>query len=252
MLKNVFGAITRLSLRFKWITIALTVILLVLGVIGALQMNQELLPPVEFPQAFVFTVRPGASSEDLRDLVTLPLEEKISQIKGVIPAGLESTTTAPVSVLIVRYNYGVNGAAIQAEIDKKIQEVMNEGVPSGLKTTKDLTPEIMTSVLKKAPSMFAHFESRHLLAMSPAVLDAALAFDPTLADKIDVLTRDQLAAERVDAALSGKAAEKAAVNLPSAWIMTKENSPAQRTFNFSSLPVVIASVSTAKSDYLLF
>lgn len=71
LLRSFLTAITRLSLRFRWITILVTVAALVLGVIAGIQLNQEFLPNIEFPQTFVVTLRPGASSEDLRDLVTI-------------------------------------------------------------------------------------------------------------------------------------------------------------------------------------
>src|SRR5215468_2822597 len=124
MLRTFFSAVTRLSLRFYWITIATAVILIGLGVYAALQMNQELLPPLEFPETFVFTVQPGASSEDLRDLVTIPLEKEFTALQsdGVIPDGLESTTVSPVSVITVRYEYGINPDNLRAKMQKVIDK----------------------------------------------------------------------------------------------------------------------------------
>lgn len=248
LLRSFFTAITRLSIRFRWVTILLTVIALILGVVAATQLNQEFLPNIEFPQTFVLTFRPGASSEDLRDLVTIPLEEAISTIPGVIPSGLESTTTSPISFITVRYAYGVNVARVQSQIQSAIDQIVAEGVPLDLKTTADLTPEIMTKVLGKAPSMFKHFESRHLLAMPPEVLNAALEIDPELLNNLDVLAIDQLAAARVSNAVTGKVNAVEPVQLPQAWRITNEgnNPPIPRILNFSlsDLPVITSSVSS--------
>jgi len=98
MLKSLFTGITRASIKYKWVTIGICILVLVLGVVAASQMNQELVPAIEFPQTFVFTLHPGASSEDLRDLVTVPLEKEIAALKGVIPEGLESTTASPIAL----------------------------------------------------------------------------------------------------------------------------------------------------------
>ncbi|MCS6870098.1 MAG: efflux RND transporter permease subunit [Anaerolineae bacterium] len=251
LLRSFFTAITRLSLRFKWITILVTIAALVLGVIAAVRLNQEFLPNIEFPQTFVVTLRPGASSEDLRDLVTIPLEQAFAKIDGVLPEGLESTTAAPVSFLIVRSEYGVRMARLREQLQAAIDQVIADGVPVGLETTADLTPEIMTKVLSKAPSMFKHFESRHLLAMRPEVLEAAFALNPRFADQLDLLARDQLAAARVSSAVTGASATVQPVRLPAAWRIVKEDKENQRAnvpriinFNLSDIPVITSSVSS--------
>src|SRR5260221_13870960 len=100
MLKSFFSAITRASLKFWWLTIGITIVLLGLGVYAATRMNLELIPNIEFPEVFVLVQRPG-TSEEIRDLVTIPLEKEVATIKGVLPAGLESTTSAPVAFLTV-------------------------------------------------------------------------------------------------------------------------------------------------------
>lgn len=245
MLRSFFSQITRLSLRFKWITILLTVIALVLGVVAALQLNQDLLPSIEFPQTFVITFRAGTNSEDMRDLVTIPLEQEFAKIRGVIPEGLESTTAAPVSFLTVRSEYNVSLDAVRKEMQAAIERVNQQGVPLGLKTTADLTPEIITDVLKKAPSMFRHFESSHLLALSPEVLNAALAVNPGFFNQIDLLARDQLAAARVSATVTGTTPAVEPVELPSAWRVGEGNQPGLPqiiNFSLSDIPVITASI----------
>lgn len=243
MLKSLFGGITRLSVRFWPITLLLTLLALVFGGISATRMNQELLPNLEFPQTFVITFRPGASSEDLRDLITLPLEQAAEKIAGVIPAGLESTTTAPVSVVIVRNEYGRSQADLRADLQTALDQIIADGVPVGLKTTADLTPALVTRVLQRAPSMFKHFEASHLLAMSPDVLNAALQARPELLEGIDQLTREQLAAARLDVALNG-VTKRDPVALPPAWAFEQAQLPRVQSFNLSALPVLTSSISS--------
>jgi HAE1 family hydrophobic/amphiphilic exporter-1 len=248
MLKSIFATITRLSIRFWFVTVALTVLFLVFGVQAALSMNQELLPPLEFPQTFVITFRPGASSEDMRDLVTLPLEEELAKIPGVIINGLESTTSGPVSVIIVRNEYNVNLTDVRNGIEEALQKVNAAGVPAELKTTADLKGEDVTRIISRAPTMFKQFSAEQLLAMDPAVLNAALAASPNLLDLLDPLTRDQLAAARVDAAVNGENTARQPVDLPDGWRITKDTQPRVVTFNLSALPVLTSSVSSTAAD----
>jgi len=248
LLRSIFTQITKLSLRFWPVTILLTAAALFFGVTAYGQLNQEFLPSIEFPQTFVVTFRAGASSEDLLNLITVPLEKEFATVRGVIPAGLESTTAAPVAFLTVRTEYGQNAARIKADLEAAIKRVVEMGVPVGLKTTADLTPEIMTRVLKMAPSMFRHFKSEHLLAMSPDVLNAALAVDPKFIEQLDLLGRDQLAAARVSGAVTGTATTVPPVELPSAWRITGKGNaggtPVILNFSFSDIPVVTSSVAS--------
>lgn len=258
LFRSFFAQITRLSLRFKWVTIALTIAFLVLGVIGAVQLNQDLLPDIEFPQTFIVTFRPGASNDDLLNLITIPLENALAEIEGVIPAGLESTTGAqgaPVAFMIIRSEFGIPLASIRPQIEAAVERVLSEDVPPGLRTTADLTPDLLPrieQVLRRAPSMWAHFEARHLLAMEPDILDALLAVNPEFINQIDVLTRDQLAAERLNEALGGTPVARTPVQLPQAWRIGQPGAdqhpqgfPRLITFNLASdIPVISASVSS--------
>jgi len=243
-MKRVFSAITRASINFRWVTILLAVAALVGGAYAATRLNQELLPNISFPQTYVFALQPGASSEDLLALITLPLEQEVVKIKGVVREGLQSTTTSPAAFLTIVNESGIEPASLRDQIAAAINKVVAEGVPQGLNTTADLTSEIVTRVLAKAPSMWAHFTSAQLLAMPSDVLDAALKVDPAFATSLDPLTRDQLAAERVDAAVNGTKLDKRPADLPGAWKITPEKLPRPLTFNLSSLPIITASISS--------
>ncbi|HRE46169.1 MAG TPA: efflux RND transporter permease subunit [Aggregatilineales bacterium] len=252
ILRRFFTAITRLSIRFQWITIAFTIAFLVLGVYAAAQLNQELLPNIEFPQTFIITVRPGASSEDLRDLVTIPLEDEIVKIPHIFAAGLESTTVSPIAFITAQNEYTPNQNAVREGIQAAIDKVVADGVPLGLKTTDDLTLEIMTKVVGRAPSMFKHFESAHLLAMNPAVRQAGLDLYLKAGGVVDFVTLDALAVEAISGNVLGKTTTRAAVELPDAWRLGEKDAqgnlvgvPRLLTFNLSALPVVTASVSSS-------
>ena len=53
MLANLFDAITRLALRFRWVTIGLALVIMVAGALALSDLNQELLPRIEFPQTII-------------------------------------------------------------------------------------------------------------------------------------------------------------------------------------------------------
>jgi cell division protein FtsX len=92
MIESLIDRLTRASLRFKWVTIALAIVALVAGVIAVTQLKQELIPNIEFPTTIVLALNSGAEPETMRDEVTIPIEEAVKDIDGVV--NVESTTTS--------------------------------------------------------------------------------------------------------------------------------------------------------------
>lgn len=121
MLSNFFDRITRLSLRFRWITIILTAVILGLGVYSATQLNLELLPRVEFPQTIVIAQwGDSESSTDVLNQITIPLEEKLSVVEGVV--NVESTTNNGYAIVVVRYDFGLDQDRLLTEIETAVAE----------------------------------------------------------------------------------------------------------------------------------
>ncbi len=121
MLERIIDSITRASLRFKWVTIALSVILLVAGAFAFTQFNQELLPSIEFPQTVVVILNPGLDTADLLVDVTIPIEEAIQDIDGVV--NIESTTSSFAVIIIVRNEFGADQEALREEIQAAVDTV---------------------------------------------------------------------------------------------------------------------------------
>jgi multidrug efflux pump subunit AcrB len=111
---------TKLSLRFKWTTIALAVVVLLAGVWGATQLKQELMPNIEFPIASAIVRWPGRSSEQVLENVTIPLEEAAHRVPGAVQ--VQSVSSAGFALVMVQTDFGYSGAEIsanlQAEVDK--------------------------------------------------------------------------------------------------------------------------------------
>ncbi len=121
MLSKFFDQITRLSLRFRWVTIILTAVILGLGIYAATQLNLELLPRVEFPQTIVIAQwGDSESSSEVLNEITIPLEENLSVVEGVV--NVESTTNNGFAVIIVRYDFGLEQDRLLAEIETAVAE----------------------------------------------------------------------------------------------------------------------------------
>lgn len=61
----------------------LTIIIIVLGLFTVFTIKKEARPPVSMGKVVFTTVYPGASPSDVEKLVTIPLEDELSQVEGI-------------------------------------------------------------------------------------------------------------------------------------------------------------------------
>ncbi len=121
-MKSFFNVVTRLSLRFRAVTLSLVVVILALGGVAGSQLKQELLPPIEFPQTFILAQASGMTSEQVLNVVTNRIEAEISKVPEVV--NLESTTTSAIGAVIIASNdFGLNQAKLRGDMQRAIDTV---------------------------------------------------------------------------------------------------------------------------------
>jgi multidrug efflux pump subunit AcrB len=152
-MKAFFASITALSLRFRWITLIVSALISVAGIVAITQLRQELIPAVQFPQTIILAQASGMTSEQVLAIVTERLEAAIDQVPQV--ANLESTTTGSFgAVITARNDFGLNQERIQASIVEAIETVWlplrRIAPPEGEdaqafadRLLADLTPEVL-------------------------------------------------------------------------------------------------------------
>ncbi len=106
--------IINFSLNNKFAVWLLTIMVVVAGLYAGLGMKQETIPDIEIPILTVFSVYPGASSEEVANSVTIPLEQRIRNLNGV--EVVNSTSSENVSSIIVEYDYSVDMKEAETEL----------------------------------------------------------------------------------------------------------------------------------------
>ena len=119
-------AITKLILRRPVSTFLAVLSLLFFGFIAFTTMKMELLPDMNFPYMIVSTVYPGASPEDIDELVSKPIEEEVSLLSDV--EEVQSRSLENVSMVIIRYRYGTNMDRAYDKLKKKL-DVLKGNLP---------------------------------------------------------------------------------------------------------------------------
>lgn len=167
MLTRFFESMTRLSIRFRWLVLVLSLVIMAGGIYAVTTLNMEMLPRIEFPQTIVVAQWSDAeSAEQFLNEVTTPLEEVLVEVEGVV--NLESNTSKSFAFLIVRNEFGEDQDRISADIKEAVNSV---ALPEGVEP-----PEILNISLSDLP----------------VVVASASSSDLTLTDLKELVTTDLL------------------------------------------------------------
>lgn len=115
--------LTELALRQPAITFLVTLAVLVGGIWAAMDLNQELVPAVEFPQATVLTVWPGASADQVTREVVQPIEDALEGIADVDVVEVSANASDSFAAVTVRAEYGTTQAELSDAIQKQLDTV---------------------------------------------------------------------------------------------------------------------------------
>ena len=115
--------LTKYVLKRPVTTILCVLCLIVFGISSVLGSKMELTPEMNMPIMLISTVYPGASPEDVNELVTKPIEEAT----GIL-SGIDSTTSYSqenVSIILLQYEYGSDMDKAYSDLKKKIDALNN-------------------------------------------------------------------------------------------------------------------------------
>src|SRR6185369_8954781 len=185
-MKSFFGMLTRLSIRFRAITLILVVAVSALGVISVTQLRQELIPSIEFPQTIILAQASGMTSDQVLHVLTNRLETEIDKVEPVI--NIESTTTSAIgSIITARNDFGQDQAAIQKQIQEAIDRVWlperriqaaagQDAAQFSATLMQDMTPDILIYLAQKDPNYLFQLSPETWAAFSDDTVKTVLAY----------------------------------------------------------------------------
>ncbi len=141
--------LTRLAVRKSTITLLLVIGILLFGGYATTQLQQELLPSVDFPVITILTSYPGAEPETVADTVSAQVEQAVSGLPGL--QTVQSTSINGQSIVLATFDYGTDMKATQQTISSNLQGV---SLPSGAST-----PQVETFNIQSQPILQLSFSS---------------------------------------------------------------------------------------------
>ncbi len=116
--------LTRLSLGRPLTMLMIILALVVMGYRSYTFLQLDLMPEVDFPFVTVVTVFPGASPEDIEELVVKPIEDAVATISGIDQ--LISRSTEGVGTVTIAFVEGTDGNEAAIEVERQVASVRGE------------------------------------------------------------------------------------------------------------------------------
>ncbi len=115
--------LTRLAINEPSVTVLVMLLLLVAGVAAAVTLNQELIPDIDFPQASVVAVWPGASADQVTQEVVKPIEKALEQLGDIEVVEVSSSASDSFAAVTVRAEFGTTQDQLRQALDDSLADV---------------------------------------------------------------------------------------------------------------------------------
>jgi HAE1 family hydrophobic/amphiphilic exporter-1 len=116
--------------------------IIIFGITSLIRLNVEKLPDIVIPLAHVITEYPGIPAKEVEELVTIPLENVLSSVKGV--KTLRSVTKKGISSVSLSFNWNTDSDIAAAEIREKVDSLfpyLPHGIKKPVVFTEDMSDE---------------------------------------------------------------------------------------------------------------
>ncbi|WP_270179902.1 efflux RND transporter permease subunit [Alkalihalobacillus sp. CinArs1] len=143
--------ITKLSLKNTVAIIILTLLVVVSGVLAADKIKVETFPDVSFPVLTVQSPYPNASTEEVEEKVTTPLEDALLNMEGY--DSISSTTRENMSMITIMYPFGQDIEEAQSDV---------ENVVNGVSLPDDVEADVTAISINSTPVYQAALSSTEI------------------------------------------------------------------------------------------
>jgi cobalt-zinc-cadmium resistance protein CzcA len=120
----------RLALRQRFLSVALGVTLIGLGLWAFTQLSLEAYPDISDTQVVVVSLFPGHAAEEVEQQVSVPIERALNSVPNVI--GRRSRTIFGLSVVELTFEYGTNDYFARQVVIEKLRDAQ---LPDGVTPT---------------------------------------------------------------------------------------------------------------------
>lgn len=144
--------ISKFSVKKPYTVVVGVVLIIILGVVSFTKMTVDLLPSMNLPYAIVMTTYPGASPEEVEEIVTKPVEQTmatVSNIKNIMSVSSENAST-----VVMEFEQTTNMDSVTIEMRESLDQISGYWPdevtnPMIIKLNPDMMPVLITAVSAK-------------------------------------------------------------------------------------------------------
>jgi CzcA family heavy metal efflux pump len=114
-------SIVKLSLRFRWIVLFLAASVLALGFVQLPDTKVDVFPEFAPPEVEIQTIAVGNSSEEVEQLITVPIEDQLGGIEGL--AELRSKSVAQLSSIRLIFERGADELKARQLVQERLSQI---------------------------------------------------------------------------------------------------------------------------------
>lgn len=123
------SVLTYLSLKYSTTTWVTLIFVAIFGYIAYVTIPRELAPDITIPYIIVTVPYMGAPPEDIENLITRPLERKLSEIKEIDE--MKSTSAEGASMIMLKFKAGINIDDALRKVKEKV-DLARGDLPEGI------------------------------------------------------------------------------------------------------------------------
>lgn len=112
-----------------------TVLISLAGAMIFQSIPKEQFPDIVIPTVFVSTIYPGASPEDIENLITKPVEKQIKSVSGI--KKITSNSIQDFSLVVVEFNTGIDVDVAKQKISNAVDKARKD-LPTDMKNDPDV------------------------------------------------------------------------------------------------------------------
>lgn len=141
--------LSKLSVRKPYTVVVGIVLIIILGVVSFTSMTVDLLPSMNLPYALVMTTYPGASPEEVEEIVTKPVEQTMATVSNI--KEINSVSSENVSTVILEFEQAANMDSVTIEMRESLDQISGfwpdtVGNPLIMKLNPDMMPVLIAAV----------------------------------------------------------------------------------------------------------
>jgi multidrug efflux pump subunit AcrB len=122
--------IIQLSVKRPVTVIMFILAVLLAGFFAITRIPLDKLPEISYPRVTVETLYPGMGATDVRSIITIPIEDTLSSVKGL--ERMRSVSRDGSSIIVLDFRWGLNSNAISVLVREAIDAVY-PGLPEGIR-----------------------------------------------------------------------------------------------------------------------